>query len=288
MTSHDVVARVRRILGGMKVGHAGTLDPDATGVLVLCIGKATKISSFLMAGQKEYRGVGRLGVSTDTQDASGAVVRTRAVEATADELRAAAARFLGKIEQVPPMYSAVKVEGQKLYRLARRGIEVERAARTVFVDTFSVGDVALPDFEFHLKCSKGTYVRTVLHDLGESLGCGGHLVRLTRSRQGVFSLDEALAWAAIEDAGAVDAIRESWVAPERALEFLDDADWPEAVRVPRVGELLSRPHGAEAGTLVRFAHADGTCGVAQAEEGGYRILHRFAATSGFGRSRRIS
>lgn len=288
MTSHDVVARVRRILGGAKVGHAGTLDPDATGVLVLCIGKATKISSFLMAGQKEYRGIGRLGIRTDTQDASGAVLAERPVTASPEELRAATGRFVGRIEQVPPMYSAVKVEGQKLYRLARRGVEVERAARPVFIETFEIGEVRLPDFEFHLKCSKGTYVRTVLHDLGESLGCGGHLVRLARSRQGTFSLEDSIAWKDLEDAGAADAIRNRWVEPEVALAFLRGVSLPDGARAPRVGEVIPGESTEPAGSLVRFSHADGTRGVAKIDDDGFRVLHRFSAPASFGRGKRAS
>jgi tRNA pseudouridine55 synthase len=288
MTSHDVVARVRHLLGGAKVGHAGTLDPDATGVLVLCIGKATKISSFLMAGQKEYRGIGRLGVRTDTQDASGAVLEERPVTASPDDVRLASERFVGRIEQIPPMYSAVKVEGQKLYRLARKGVEVERAPRPVFVESFEIGSVDLPDFEFHLKCSKGTYVRTVLHDLGEALGCGGHLVRLTRSRQGTFTLDEALPWAAVEGPDAADAIRDRWVEPESALAFLGRVTLPAGSRTPRVGEVVPGDFAEPPGTLLRFSHVDGAHGVVKVDEDGLRVLHRFGAPASFGRGKRVS
>ncbi|MGH2570502.1 MAG: tRNA pseudouridine(55) synthase TruB, partial [bacterium] len=183
-TSHDVVARVRRVLPGARVGHAGTLDPAATGVLVICVGGATKISAFLMEGEKEYVGTATLGVTTDTQDADGRVVRERPVAADDAAIRAAATRFVGEIEQVPPMYSAVKVGGEKLYRLARQGLEIERAARRVRVHAFEIVGVALPHVDFVLRCSKGTYVRTILHDLGEALGCGAHLARLVRERQG--------------------------------------------------------------------------------------------------------
>ena len=176
------------------MGHAGTLDPAATGVLVLCVGKATKISAFLMEGEKEYVGTGRLGVTTDTQDGEGQVVQERPVDTDADAVRQAAARFVGEIEQVPPMYSAVKVGGQKLYRLARQGQEVERKPRPVTVHALEIGRVELPEFDFILRCSKGTYVRTIVHDLGEALGCGGHLAGLVRERQGSFGRERAVTW----------------------------------------------------------------------------------------------
>ena len=219
-TSHDVVAHVRRILQGAKVGHAGTLDPDATGVLVLCAGRATKISSFLMESEKEYRGSGRLGIATDTQDASGEVIETREVEVAAEQVVAAATRFVGKIHQTPPMYSALKVGGKKLYRLARAGVEVHRPARPVEVYSLELSEVEPPRLRFELCCSKGTYVRTLIHDLGAQLGCGAHMEQLTRVRSGPFTLDSAVQLDELEAAAErgewealllpADRVLESW------------------------------------------------------------------------------
>jgi tRNA pseudouridine55 synthase len=290
MTSHDVVARVRRVLPGVKVGHAGTLDPDATGVLVICLGKATKVSAFLMEGEKEYRGVGRLGVSTTTQDASGEVVEEREVRVTEEALAEAAARFVGRIEQVPPMYSAVKVDGQKLYRLARKGVEVERAPRPVEIRSLSVDAVRLPDFEFTLRCSKGTYVRTLVHDLGEALGCGAHLASLVRTAQGGFALESALPGAALEEAGAAEAIAKVRVGPARALEFAPEVPVPAGAPPLRTGALLAVDAAPEApGGLVRVALPGGrVAGVGRLGPDGLRVLHLFPPQEAWGRGRRAS
>jgi tRNA pseudouridine55 synthase len=286
-TSHDVVARVRRVLSGARVGHAGTLDPDATGVLVLCVGKATKISSFLMEGAKEYRGTGRLGITTDTQDATGTVVSERPVRVTEEDLRAACAAFAGEVEQLPPMFSAVKVDGQRLYRLARKGVEVERASRRVTVHELSVLDVSLPDFRFLLRCSKGTYVRTIVHDVGERLGCGAHLTGLARTRQGIFELERALPWETLLGADGPEAVLRVAVTPHEALSFLPAVAMPPSVAPRRQGELLPLPPDAPAGDLVRLLDARGAVqGVGRREERGVRILHLLPAASLFGRGRR--
>jgi tRNA pseudouridine55 synthase len=272
---------VRRALGGSKVGHAGTLDPEATGVLVICLGRATKISAFLMEGEKTYVGTGKLGVATDTQDASGRVTSERIVAVTADEIRVAARRFVGHILQVPPMFSAVKVEGQKLYRLARRGVEVERAARPVTVHSFEITDVALPLFEFSLRCSKGTYVRTVVHDLGEALGCGAHLASLRREAQGGFGGGDALAWSALDGPGAADAVRAACIPPEEALAFLPALEVRDTAPLV-AGALLAgtatagTAPPAEPGVLVRLLVPGGrVSGVARLTSEGARVLHVF-------------
>lgn len=281
---------MRRVLGGAKVGHAGTLDPDATGVLVLCIGKATKISAFLMEGEKEYAGTGRLGVTTDTQDATGTTLEERPVCVTAEEVRRAAAEMTGEIVQVPPMYSAVKVDGQRLYRLARKGVKVERAGRKVTVHSLEVVRVELPEFDFALRCSKGTYVRTIVHDLGERLGCGGHLRGLVRRRQGTFRLEEALSWEALAAPDAAQAIRSAVVAPEEALGFLPSWTLPPAALPRRVGEVVSGgPEGVASGALVHLAAPSGTGGgVGRVGEAGVRILHLFPSSTRYGRGRRVS
>lgn len=281
---------MRRILGGAKVGHAGTLDPDAVGVLVICVGKATKISAFLMEGEKVYRGVGRLGVTTDTQDASGAVVSERPVEADEDAVRRGASAFVGDITQIPPMFSALKVGGKKLYRLARAGVEVERAARPVTVHEMDVLDVALPEFTFQVRCSKGTYVRTLVHDLGEALGCGGHLASLSRERQGTFTREDALPWSALEGADAAERIRRAMVTPEEALAFLGELAVPAAADPLRVGGLVpaaSLSAGPEG--LVRLTGADGApVGIGRRTDEGLRPMFLFPPPPRFGRSKRAT
>jgi len=283
-TSHDVVARVRRVLPGARVGHAGTLDPAATGVLVICVGKATKISAFLMEGEKEYVGTGRLGITTDTQDAEGQVIAERPVDADPAALRAAAVRFVGAIEQVPPMYSAVKIGGQKLYRLARQGREIERKARPVWVSEFEIGRVELPEFDFVLRCSKGTYVRTLLHDLGEALGCGAHLARLVRERQGDFQRDRAVTWEQLLDDSAAGAVRAAGVPPDEALGFLPEVELPAiAATGLRVG--AGWAHAGAPDGPVRLVRRGGTLGVGRAEAGVVSVLYVFAGSARFGRGR---
>lgn len=287
-TSHDVVARVRRVLDGAKVGHAGTLDPDATGVLVLCLGKATKLSAFLMEGEKVYVGRGRLGVTTDTQDASGAVIREHPVEVAPDDVRRAAERFVGRIEQIPPMFSAVKVAGRKLYRLARRGLSVERASRPVTVFELRIDAVELPEFDFALRCSKGTYVRTLVHDLGDALGCGAHLLRLRRAAQGGFRSEDALPISALDGPGAADAVRRARIAPEAALDFLPQRTLAVDVATLRVGTLLPRELPGEGPDgLVRLVGPGARLvAIARVGEEGARILHVFATALAFGRGGR--
>ena len=277
LTSHDVVARVRRVLPDTKVGHAGTLDPDATGVLVICVGKATKVSSFLMEGEKEYEGVARLGITTDTQDASGETLEERPIDVDAARLEAALAQFRGAIEQIPPMYSAVKIDGQKLYRLARKGVEVERPARAAFIYEFEILETSFPEFTFRVKCSKGTYVRTLVHDLGEALGCGGHLASLVRTQQASFRREKAISLEELQAEGGAELIRAAKQTPEEALEFLPQEEVPGGAEPIRNGGAI--PCGAvTAGQLYRFSVAGGAAGgVARASEDGGQVLHVFPA-----------
>jgi tRNA pseudouridine55 synthase len=281
---------VRRILDGAKVGHAGTLDPDATGVVVICVGKATKVSAFLMEAEKVYRGTGRLGVTTDTQDASGTAVEERAVDVSGPELREAVARFVGTIEQVPPMYSALKVDGRKLYHLARQGVEVERSARPVTVHSFEVTRVALPDFDFEVRCSKGTYVRTLVHDVGEALGCGGHLAALSRERQGGFERGNALPWSDLEGEEAADRIRRALVPLGEALAFLPRLRLPASAGPLRCGGLVPAallPDG-ENGTCRLALGPGGDVGIGRRTDEGVRTLFLFPPGPRFGRGRRTS
>jgi tRNA pseudouridine55 synthase len=182
MTSHDVVDRVRRIFGTRKVGHAGTLDPDATGVLVLGLGQGTRLLSFAQDGPKRYLATAAFGITTTTQDASGEAVETRPVTLDAERVERALGGFAGDIEQIPPMVSAVKVGGERLYRKARRGEEVERAPRRVTIHSVQVTAFRSdpPEADLDITCSPGTYIRTLVHDLGEALGCGAHLKTLRR------------------------------------------------------------------------------------------------------------
>lgn len=194
MTSHDVVAKVRRGLGIKKVGHAGTLDPLATGVLVVCVGAATRLSEYVMHTTKRYQAQVHLGVETDTYDAEGAVITEQDVSAvTYEALTKALSGFIGDIEQVPPMYSAIKQGGRKLYELARAGETVERPARAVHIESLTVLDWSPPRFTLEVTCSAGTYIRSLAHDLGEILGVGAHLSGLIRTASGAFRLENATA-----------------------------------------------------------------------------------------------
>ena len=192
-TSHDVVARVRRKLAMKRIGHAGTLDPMATGLLIMLVGKATSASQFLISLDKEYTGTIRLGVSTNSQDAEGEVVETRPVPPlTEAQVNAAIATFLGDQYQTPPMFSAIKIDGVPLYKSARKGEEVEREPRFIRVMSWELTRFAPPELDFRLRCSKGTYVRTLAHDLGNTLGCGGHLSALRRTATHTFRVEQAL------------------------------------------------------------------------------------------------
>jgi tRNA pseudouridine55 synthase len=202
LTSHDVVERIRRSSREKRVGHAGTLDPTATGVLLILVGKATRLAQFLAEAPKEYRGHMVLGRTTDTQDLAGRVLAERPFDAVArEDVERAFSAFTGEIEQVPPMVSALKHDGTPLYVLARKGIVVERAPRTVRVERLGLLAFDPPEVEFEVLCSKGTYVRTLASDIGDSLRCGACLGGLERRRVGPFSIADAQPLAAIEALG---------------------------------------------------------------------------------------
>jgi len=193
MTSHDVVAIVRRKLGFKKVGHCGTLDPLATGLLIIVLGRGTKIQDLLMAEDKEYAGTMTLGVTTDSQDADGQIVETRPVpELTRAQIDAAFQKFHGDFYQMPPMVSAIKKEGVPLYKLARQGKTVEREPRFVHVFAHEIKEIRSPEIDFRVVCSKGFYVRTYAFDIGEELGCGAHLKALRRTKSGRFDLQRTV------------------------------------------------------------------------------------------------
>ena len=192
MTSHDVVDVVRRLYGTRKVGHAGTLDPMATGVLVVLIGRATKLSDGLTACEKEYDATLTLGARSSTADAWGKMeAASGPIDFTDDEIRSAFGRFIGEIEQTPPAYSAKKINGEKMYNLARRGQDIDVKPQKVFIKDIAVSMIKLPDVSFRMTCSKGTYVRQVCADIGDVLNCGGYLSRLDRTRSGAFTLKQA-------------------------------------------------------------------------------------------------
>lgn len=208
MTSHDVVAIARKALNTKKIGHCGTLDPMATGLLMLVIGRATKIQDLLMSEDKEYEGTLTLGSITSTQDRQGEVLETREVPAFSEtQIQSAFDSFTGEFEQMPPMVSAIKKDGVPLYKLARKGEVVERQPRPVRVTGYKINCIALPDVDFTVNCSKGFYVRTYAHDIGDKLGCGAHLSALRRTRSGKFTLDRAVTVADLKTAPREDLLK---------------------------------------------------------------------------------
>jgi tRNA pseudouridine55 synthase len=205
-SSHEVVVVVRKLLSQDRVGHAGTLDPLATGVLLLCLGKATRVSQFLMDSRKTYRATVRLGVSTTTHDREGEITAQSSVEVGREEVQAALGQFVGRIDQVPPAYSAIKVGGKRLYELARRGVAVRLPPRPVDVYALRLVDWTPPDIALEVECGAGTYVRALARDLGEALGCGAHLTALRRTRSGQFTVEQAVNLEMLQAAAAADDI----------------------------------------------------------------------------------
>ena len=217
-TSHDVVAKLRGILHMKKIGHTGTLDPDAEGVLPVALGKATRLVDMITDKEKTYEAVMRLGVVTDTQDMSGTVLsQTEDISVAEEELRTVIGSFVGDYMQVPPMYSALKVNGKKLYELAREGKTVERKARPVHFYEIEILDINLPLVRFCVTCSKGTYIRTLCHDIGEKLGCGAAMETLLRTKVGRFTLDDAITLAQAEEAVQAGEIESKVVGIEQIL-----------------------------------------------------------------------
>jgi tRNA pseudouridine55 synthase len=220
-TSHDVVAKVRHLLGEVKVGHAGTLDPAATGVLPVLIGRGTRIAEYLVEWDKEYRAVLRLGETTDTQDATGTVLtRCTTDSVTTEAIHEVVGRFHGPIEQVPPMYSAVKVRGVPLYKSARAGKTIARDARTITIHNLEVEAIQARDVTLRVVCSKGTYVRTLCADIGEALGVGGHMLALERRRVGPLTIGDALTVNEIGIRHALGRIGDDLLSLDRTLGHL--------------------------------------------------------------------
>ena len=221
-TSHDVVAKLRGICKQKKIGHTGTLDPDAVGVLPVCLGCATRLCDMLTDKDKEYVAVLRLGITTDTQDATGKVLAEKEVSVSEEEVRAVIASFEGEQLQIPPMYSALKVNGKKLYELAREGKEIERKARPIVVHEIEILSENMPEFTIRVKCSKGTYIRTICHDIGQKLSCGGVMVSLKRTKVGNFGIEEAYTLSQIEDMAKEGKLCEILLPVEKVFEKLPE------------------------------------------------------------------
>ena len=282
VTSHDVVDTVRRLAGQRKVGHAGTLDPMATGVLLVCLGRATRVAEYLMQGRKRYRATIFLGATTDTYDAEGQITSTgEETDFTQAEIGAALETFVGSIEQVPPMYSAIKRDGQPLYRLARQGKTVERSPRPVQIDAIDLLTWTPPELSIDVTCSPGTYIRSLAHDLGQYLGSGAYLSSLVRLASGRFRL---------EDATSLDRLAEAFEhgQEDRYLLAMDEAffDWPAAI----VGEDTARKlaHGqAVALALPACDGAEGAMARAYGPEGDFLAIIIYDPASTLWRPKKV-
>jgi len=249
LSSHDVVAQVRRICATPHVGHAGTLDPLATGVLLVCVGRATRLSEYLMGQPKTYEATVRLGQSTNTYDAEGAVVAERPFShITQSAIEEALAMFRGSIQQTPPIYSALKVNGQPMYKLAREGKAVEAKSRPVTIYTLALLDWAPPNLQLRVVCSTGTYIRSLAHDIGEQLACGGHITVLRRTAVGEFQAANAISLAVLTPEMCQDAL----FASDQAVIHLARLDADEAeTRALLLGQRIPSSPGQPQETLVR-------------------------------------
>jgi tRNA pseudouridine55 synthase len=279
ITSHGVVAGLRRLLGQPKAGHSGTLDPEATGVLVVGLGEATRVFPFLNEARKVYRAIFSLGESTTTQDAVGEVTFTeRDFVLTAAEIEAAAKHLTGNIEQVPPMYSAVKLKGKKLYELARQGLEVERPSRNIIIHEWRFFDLQ-DSYGFRttvtaeITCSKGTYIRTLIHDLGQLLGCGAHLAGLVRLESGPFRLEQALTIIEVERLYKQNGLTERLLSIDQALSHLPPLSLTgeDVVKARRGGRISAEKYhnDSQPGALVRLCAPNGmAAAVARLDDAG--------------------
>ena len=255
MTSFDVVAKVRRLstktTGTKKVGHAGTLDPLATGVLIVCLGQATRLSEYAMQSKKQYRATVHLGIETDTYDAEGQTVATHdAAHITQEQVEASLAEFQGAIQQMPPMYSAIKKDGKKLYELARQGKTIELEARPVTLYSIDLVEWNAPQFVIDVTCSPGTYIRSLAHDIGQKLGVGAHLAALERTRSGGFSVDNAVA---LDTLLTADDWQQYLIPPKIAL-----SDWQsieltqEQINEIQVGRFIANDANLEESAIMAY------------------------------------
>lgn len=273
ITSNTALQKVKRLYQAAKAGHTGSLDPLASGLLPLCLGEATKLSSFLLDADKVYEGVCKLGVKTSTADAEGEVIATQPVPSLNEaQLRATLERFVGDIEQIPPMHSAIKMQGQPLYKLAHQGIEVERQPRQVTIHSLELTHFEGDEFTFVLHCSKGTYVRTLAEDIGELLGCGAHLSALRRTGVGPFVIENAVSLERLEQALNEDGLSglDALLIPmDQALDT-----WPavhlseNSAYYVRQGQPVQVAKAPTSGWVRLFAHNDHFLGVGQILEDG--------------------
>lgn len=272
LTSHDVVARVRRLVGIRRVGHAGTLDPLATGVLLVCLGRTTRLIEYLVGRPKTYETTIRLGQTTDTYDAEGAIIAERPVAVTQRELEAALTQFRGPIRQQPPLYSAVKQGGRPLYKLARqdaeRAAQIERPFRDVTIYELELLDFASPWLRLRIVCSSGTYIRSLAHDLGEVLGCGGHVVSLRRLAVGDFGVETAVPL----DELTADNWQSYLLPGEAAVGHLPRLilSTPESEQLQQGKRVPQQPGQATADLIAVYDEAGSFIGVATAEGGYWR------------------
>ena len=278
MSSNGALQTARRLLNAAKAGHTGTLDPMASGLLPLTFGEATKFSQMLLDADKTYEAVVQLGVETDSGDAEGAVIASRPVAVGQGDLETVLARFRGEIEQVPPMYSALKRDGKPLYEYAREGIELERAARRVIIHALDLLDFAGDHFTIRVHCSKGTYIRSLAMDIGAALGCGAHLCALRRTSIGAFDLSAAVTLAQLEAVG--EGERDALLAPVDALvaEFPALTLDADATRALLQGRVLSETRGA-AGVSVRVYGPTGFLGLGRWQDDGRLAPRRLIATA---------
>lgn len=241
-TSHDVVAKLRGIVKQKKIGHTGTLDPDAEGVLPVCLGKATKLCDMLTDKDKTYEAVLLLGKTTDTQDITGKVLEEKSAEGLAEEaVREAVAEFEGEYDQIPPMYSALKINGKKLYELARDGKEVERKPRRVTIHSIRILEVKLPEVRMEVTCSKGTYIRTLCHDIGNALGCGGCMKSLLRSRVERFEMADSIRLSEVEALQREGRLMEKVISIDAMFPDYDKVYLkPDAARAVRNGNVFRK------------------------------------------------
>ncbi len=249
LTSHDVVSRMRRIFKTRRVGHSGTLDPLATGVLPVFVGRATRACEFALCDEKEYIATMRLGLETDTQDITGNIISEKAVSASPEDVLSACKQFEGELFQTPPMYSAIKIDGVPLYKLARAGKEVERKARKIQISSISARNISEKDYELSVACSKGTYIRTLIYDIGNALGCGACMTSLRRTKSGIFEISSARTIDEIEACPSV-----------LPVDFMFSEY--QAVTIDAIGEKKCRcgadvPYNAEPGKTFRVYNESG-------------------------------
>lgn len=277
-TSFDVVAKLRGILKQKKIGHTGTLDPDAEGVLVVCLGKATRLCDLLTDKNKSYEATMQLGVTTDTEDSSGTVQSRQEVNVTEEEVRKAILSFVGEYDQIPPMYSAIKVNGKKLYELARQGKVIEREPRRVAVHEILIESIDLPYVRFTVSCSKGTYIRSLCRDIGDSLGCGAIMESLVRTEVNaeesgvIFTMDEAMRLEEVEQAVAEGTLDSHILPIEQMFPRLVHYTVTEEANSKLMnGNLLKRQDFAEVSTEPE----DGEQGLIYDKDGVFKAIYRY-------------